>query len=29
MLAAGLIAGLLPGLRAYHLSLADGLSPRI
>jgi putative ABC transport system permease protein len=29
MLAAGLIAGLLPGLRAYRLSLADGLSPRI
>jgi putative ABC transport system permease protein len=29
MLTAGVIAGLLPGLRAYHLSLADGLSPRI
>jgi putative ABC transport system permease protein len=29
MLAAGLLAGLLPGLRAYRLSLADGLSPRI
>jgi putative ABC transport system permease protein len=29
MLCAGLVAGLLPGLRAYRLSLADGLSPRI
>jgi putative ABC transport system permease protein len=29
MLVAGLLAGLLPGLRAYRLSLADGLSPRI
>ena len=29
MLVAGLAAGLLPGLRAYRLSLADGLSPRI
>jgi putative ABC transport system permease protein len=26
--AAGLLAGLLPGWRAYRLSLADGLSPR-
>jgi putative ABC transport system permease protein len=29
MLAVGLLAGLLPGYRAYRLSLADGLSPRI
>lgn len=29
MVAAGLLAGLLPGIRAYRLSLADGLSPRI
>ena len=29
MVAAGLLAGLLPGVRAYRLSLADGLSPRI
>ena len=29
MLVAGLLAGLLPGIRAYRLSLADGLSPRI
>ena len=29
VLAAGLLASLLPGWRAYHLSLADGLSPRI
>ena len=29
LLAAGLAASLLPGWRAYHLSLADGLSPRI
>ncbi|HSJ96438.1 MAG TPA: ABC transporter permease [Myxococcota bacterium] len=28
LLAAGWIAGLLPGYRAYRLSLADGLSPR-
>lgn len=27
--AAGLLASLLPGLRAYQLSLADGLTPRI
>jgi putative ABC transport system permease protein len=26
---AGLLAGLVPALRAYRLSLADGLSPRI
>jgi len=29
LLAAGWLAGLLPGIRAYRLSLADGLSPRI
>lgn len=29
MLAAGWLAGLLPGYRAYRLSLADGISPRI
>ena len=29
VLAGGLLASLLPGWRAYHLSLADGLSPRI
>lgn len=29
LLAAGWIASLLPGVRAYRLSLADGLSPRI
>lgn len=29
LLAAGFVASLLPGLRAYRLSLADGLSPRI
>ena len=29
LLAAGLLASLLPGIRAYRLSLADGLSPRI
>jgi len=28
VLAAGTIASLLPGWRAYRLSLADGLSPR-
>ena len=28
VLAGGLIASLLPGWRAYRLSLADGLSPR-
>jgi putative ABC transport system permease protein len=27
--AAGFVASLLPGLRAYHLSLSDGLTPRI
>jgi putative ABC transport system permease protein len=27
--AAGLLAGLLPGWRAYRLSLADGLSPKV
>ena len=25
---AGMLAGLIPGARAYRLSLADGLSPR-
>lgn len=29
VLAAGWLASLLPGLRAYRLSLADGLSPRV
>jgi putative ABC transport system permease protein len=29
MLSVGLLAGLLPGFRAYRLSLADGLSPRV
>ena len=29
LLAAGFVASLLPGWRAYHLSLADGLAPRI
>lgn len=29
ILAAGLLASLLPGLRAYRMSLADGLSPRM
>jgi putative ABC transport system permease protein len=29
LIAAGWIASLLPGIRAYRLSLADGLSPRI
>jgi len=29
VLAAGWLASLLPGIRAYRLSLADGLSPRI
>ncbi len=28
IIAAGMLAGLIPGLRAYRLSLADGLSPR-
>jgi putative ABC transport system permease protein len=28
IVAAGLLAGLVPGWRAYRLSLADGLSPR-
>jgi putative ABC transport system permease protein len=28
IVAAGMLAGLVPGLRAYRLSLADGLSPR-
>jgi putative ABC transport system permease protein len=28
VLLAGLLASLIPGLRAYRLSLADGLSPR-
>jgi len=28
VLAAGMLASLVPGLRAYRLSLADGLSPR-
>jgi putative ABC transport system permease protein len=29
LVVAGWVAGLLPGIRAYRLSLADGLSPRI
>ena len=29
LLVAGWLASLLPGIRAYRLSLADGLSPRI
>ena len=29
VLAAGFLASLVPGLRAYRLSLADGLSPRV
>jgi putative ABC transport system permease protein len=29
LLVAGWLASLLPGVRAYRLSLADGLSPRI
>jgi putative ABC transport system permease protein len=29
VLAAGWLASLLPGIRAYRLSLADGLSPSI
>jgi putative ABC transport system permease protein len=29
VLAAGLLASLVPGLRAYRLALADGLSPRV
>lgn len=29
MLAAGWLAGLVPGYRAYRLSLADGISPRV
>ncbi|MFN8896153.1 MAG: ABC transporter permease, partial [Betaproteobacteria bacterium] len=28
VLAAGMLASLVPGWRAYRLSLADGLSPR-
>ena len=28
VLAAGMLASLVPGVRAYRLSLADGLSPR-
>jgi putative ABC transport system permease protein len=28
VLAAGVLASLVPGLRAYRLSLSDGLSPR-
>jgi putative ABC transport system permease protein len=28
VLAAGILASLVPGWRAYRLSLADGLSPR-
>jgi putative ABC transport system permease protein len=29
ILGAGWVASLLPGVRAYRLSLADGLSPRV
>jgi putative ABC transport system permease protein len=29
VLAAGFLAGLIPAFRAYHLSLSDGLTPRI
>ena len=29
VLAAGVLASLVPGLRAYRLSLADGLSPQV
>jgi putative ABC transport system permease protein len=29
VVATGLLASLVPGWRAYRLSLADGLSPRI
>jgi len=29
VLAAGVLASLVPGLRAYRLSLADGLSPKV
>jgi putative ABC transport system permease protein len=29
VLAAGMLASLVPGWRAYRLSLADGLSPRL
>jgi putative ABC transport system permease protein len=29
IVSAGLLASLVPGWRAYRLSLADGLSPRI
>jgi len=28
VLAAGVLASLIPGLRAYRMSLADGLAPR-
>jgi putative ABC transport system permease protein len=28
VLAAGVLASLVPGVRAYRLSLADGLAPR-
>ena len=29
VLVAGMLASLVPGLRAYRLSLADGLSPKV
>jgi putative ABC transport system permease protein len=29
VLAAGFLASLVPGWRAYRMSLADGLSPRL
>jgi putative ABC transport system permease protein len=29
VVAAGIVASLLPGLRAYRLSLSDGLNPRV
>jgi putative ABC transport system permease protein len=29
VLAAGMLAALVPGWRAYRMSLADGLTPRV